>query len=145
MKVDWTTDSAGVMLGFSYHDSSLAGLEWAETRYLRIRLLSRDSINTVELCDLDTVSLQQVWNGAIISEIFAWPITAVPDTVWDMSDGAWHVLLSGRSHRSDEKPAAAQIIKRRPSAFLVQVMTSYGGTIAAVCEKINVSTEASPS
>jgi hypothetical protein len=142
MKLDWTTDSSGVMLGFSYHDSSLVGLEWVQTSYLRIRLLTPNGINTVELCDLDTVSLQQVWNGAIISEIFAWPITAVPDAVWDMSDGAWHVLLSGRTKGSDERLTATQIMKRNPSAFLVQIMTSYGGTIAAVCEKINVSTEA---
>ena len=141
MKVDWTTDSAGVMRGFNYHDSGLVGLEWAETRYLRIRLLSPNGISTVELTDLEVVTLREVWDGAIVSEIFAWPISAVPETVWDMSDGAWHVLLSWRTRQSDERLAAAQITKRRPSGLLVQVLTSYGGAIAAVCENINVSTE----
>src|SRR6266852_57614 len=45
MKVDWTTDGAGQMLGFSYHDASLVGLEWEEKRYLRIRLATPDGVN----------------------------------------------------------------------------------------------------
>lgn len=143
MKVDWTTDGAGQMLGFSYHDASLIGLEWVEKRYLRARLAMPDGVNTMELCDLDTVTLQQVWNGLIVSDILAWRVNAVPETAWDMSDGAWHVLFSGRVHASDERSLADQIIRRKPSAFLVQVLSSYGGSLAAICENINVWTETS--
>jgi len=144
MKIDWTTDEAGLIRGFSYHDSGLVGLEWSGSRYLRLRLSTPDGVTTVEFGELDTVTFQEIWNGAIVSDIFVWPVVAVPETVWDMSDGAWSVLLSGRTYRSDEKSVAAQIIKRKPSAFLVQVLNSYGGSIAAVCEKIEVSTEALP-
>lgn len=45
-------------------------------------------------------------------------------------------------HQSQERSAAAKIVQRKPSALLVHVLTSYGGTIAAVCDKIDVSVEA---
>lgn len=140
MKINWTTDSAGSVLGFSYHDAILTGLEWAESSYFRMRLSQPHGTTTIELTDLDTLTLQ-VWNGAIISDIFVWPVGAVPETVWNMGDGAWHVLLSGRVRSSDERLAAAQIIERRPTALLIHVLTSYGGTIVAVCENIDVSVE----
>lgn len=141
MKIDWTIDSTGQMRGFSYHDGSLETLEWVKKRYIRMRIAAVDgSISVVELCDLDTVALQ-LWEGAIISDLFAWSIDAVPDVQWNTNDGAWHALLSGRTGRSDKRSAAAEIVKRKPTAFLVQVLTSYGGTMAVVCESINVSKE----
>jgi hypothetical protein len=142
MKIDWTTDGEGLIRGFSYHDSNLIGLEWLGSQYLRLTLSTLHGITTVEFDELDTVTVRDVWDGAIVSEIFVWPVTAVPEKVWEVSDGAWSVLLSGRTHRSDEKMAAAQIMKRKPSAFLVQVLNSHGGEIAVVCGKITVSTSA---
>lgn len=142
MKIDWTTDSTGMMRGFSYHDSSLIGLELFENRYLRLTLSTPESLVKLELADLDTVTLEDVWNVPIVSDIFAWPVGAVPTAVWDNSDGPWYVLLSGRTRDAEKiKAEAARIIKRRPEAFLVQILSSYGGTIAAVCEKISVWTE----
>lgn len=142
MNVDWTTDDAGRMIGFSSHDARMVGLEWDQMSYLRIKLAPvSGEVNTVELRDLEMVTLNEVWNGAILLDVSAWPVTAVPETVWNVSDGAWHVLLSGRTHRSDERSVADRLIKRKPSAFLVHFSFSYGGDIAAICEKITVSTE----
>lgn len=144
MKIDWTTDTAGRMLGFGYHDASLTGLEWEDKRHLRLTFATPGGITTVEMSDLDTVTLRDVWNGLIVSDMFAWPITSVPEAVWDIADGAWHSLLAGRVHKADERSKAAEIIRRKPSGFLVQVLSSYGGTLAAVCGSITVRTEAPP-
>ncbi|WP_145927358.1 hypothetical protein [Bradyrhizobium neotropicale] len=136
MKVDWTTDSSGQMLGFSYHDAGLIALEWEDTRYFRMKLATVDGgVSRVELCDLDEVTLQDVWNGMIVSDIFAWPVTSVP------GDRPWHDLLTGRAHKPDIPSAAVEIMERKPSALLVNVLSSYGGTFAAVCGSINVWTE----
>jgi len=142
MKIDWTTDKAGLIQGFSYHDYKLVRLKWLDSRYLRLTLSGSDGITIVEFGGLDTVTAQDILDGTIVSDIFVWPVKAVPETVWETIGGAWSVLLSGRTHRADKKSVAAQIMKRKPSAFLVQVLNSYGGAIAAVCEKIEVSTEA---
>lgn len=142
MKVDWKVDDTGQMRGFSYHDGSLETLEWKKA-YLRLRIAAVDgSVSIVELRDLDSLMLQ-LWEGVIISDLFAWPIDAVPEEQWDMNDGAWRTLLSGRMGRSSLKAAAAEIVKRNPTAFLVQMLTSYGGTMAAVCKTINVAKETS--
>lgn len=96
MKVSWTTDSAGMMQGFSYHDAILTGLEFVDVSILRMRLSQPQGVTTIELSNLDMYTLT-VWNGAIIGEIFAWPVGDVPEAVWDIKDGAWYALLSGRS------------------------------------------------
>ncbi|MEO6839449.1 MAG: hypothetical protein ABI192_01660 [Bradyrhizobium sp.] len=88
------------------------------------------------------ITLQAVWDGMIVSDIFAWHVANVPQTVWDLNDGAWPVLLSGHVHRPDQRLAAAETMKRKPSAFVVQVLSSYGGTFAADCGSISVWTEA---
>jgi hypothetical protein len=143
MKIDWTTDNAGQMLGFSYHDARLVELEWREERFFRMKLTTTDGgTSIIELCDPHMITLQAVWDGMIVSDIFAWHVANVPETVWDLNDGAWPVLLSGRVHRPEQRSAVAEIMMRKPSAFVVQVLSSYGGTFAVVCGSINVWTEA---
>jgi hypothetical protein len=108
-------------------------LELFESRYLRLTLSTPQGLVKLELNDLDTVTLEEIWNVPIVSDIFAWPVGAAPARVWDTSDGPWYVLLSGRAHNAEQvKAGAARIIKRRPEAFLVQILNSYGGTISAV-------------
>ena len=140
MEIDWTSDTAGRMLGFGYHDANLVGLEWEDKRQLRMMLATASDVTTVELRDLDIITFREIWNGMIISDIFVWPVANVPEVVWNIEDGAWHTLLAGRVRKTDERSSAAEIIKRSPSAFLIQVLASYGGTLAAVCGSITVCT-----
>jgi hypothetical protein len=81
MKIDWTTDNAGQMLGFGYHVARLTELEWKEERFFRMRLATTDGgTSIVELCDLHMITLQAVWNGMIVSDIFAWRVANVQET-----------------------------------------------------------------
>src|SRR6266853_2920674 len=126
----WRTDEHGILLGARVHDATLVKLIISEERLVfEMRRLSGELV-TVELLGLGQFTLQELWNGAIVSELWVWKVGSVPETSWSIPDGPWNVLFSNaRMKPSDARRQAAKIAETSPNAFLVQLACSYGGSV----------------
>jgi hypothetical protein len=137
-EIAWQTDENGMLLGVRAHDSTLVKFVVSEAKLeFGMRRLSGDIVG-VELSGVREFSVVELWNGAIVSEFWVWNVHSVPETSWSTPDSAWNVLFSNRMSVSDAKREAAKIALARPKAFLVQLACSYGGAVAAVCDRIGV-------
>jgi hypothetical protein len=135
-EIAWRTDENGMLLGDRAHDSSLIKFVVSETSLeFGMRRLSGDLV-TVELYGVGEFSVVELWKGAIVSEFWVWKVGLVPEASWSIPDSAWNILFSNRLR--DAKREAAKIALARPESFLVQLACSYGGAVAAVCDRIGV-------
>jgi hypothetical protein len=137
-EIAWRADENGMLLGARVHDSHLiklvvsdAGLEFG------MRRISGDIV-TVELSGLAELTVRELWNGAIVSEFWIWNVGSVPEACWSIPDSGWNVIFSKRLKMEDAKREAAKIALARPESFLVHLACSYGGAVAAVCDRIGV-------
>ena len=127
-----------MLLGARVHDSHLLNVMISEgTLKFGMRRLSGDVV-AVELFGLGEFTIRELWNGAIVSELWVWKLRSVPDSCWNIPDAAWNILFSHRLKVPDAKREAAKIALARPESFLVQLACSYGGNVAAVCDRIGV-------
>ena len=137
-EISWQTDENGMLLGARAHDSTLVKFVASEASLeFQMRRLSGDIV-TVELYDAREFNVVDLWNGAIVSEFWVWKVASVPKASWSVPDSAWNVLFSNRLSTPDAMREAAKIAVARPDAFLVQLACSYGGAVAAVCNRIGV-------
>jgi len=101
----------------------------------QFRQLSGESALVV-LNGLHEYNVVEMWDGAIVSELFVWNVGSVPDEAWNTPDSGWNALFAKRVRSPDDRRAAEKIVRANPKAFLVQLACSYGGSVAAVCESI---------
>src|SRR5215469_3464910 len=91
----WQTDESGMVRGVRYHDGSLESLEYVADDHIRVRIRATSGellfVTVVGLAD----AFVELWAGGIISYIFVWPVTAVPQA-FHASDTPWNTLLRGR-------------------------------------------------
>src|SRR5215216_6010523 len=135
-EIAWRADENGMLLGARVHDSHLVKLAVSEQSLEFDMCRLSGEIVTVELLGVGEFTLRELWNGAIVSEFWVWKVGSVPEVSWSIPDAAWNVLFSSRLKPADAKSAAAKIVQARPDSFLVQLACSYGGTMAAVCDRI---------
>ena len=137
-EIAWRADENGMLLGPAVHDSRLIKLLVSEESLeFGMRRLSGDVV-TVELRGVQDFTMREMWNGAIVSEFWAWKVDSVPEALWGIPDSAWNVFFSNRMGIEDAKRAAARIARARPESYLVQLACSYGGAVVAVCDRIAV-------
>jgi hypothetical protein len=138
-QIAWHTDPSGMLVGARVHDSHLVKFAVTDAVSLEFGMwrLSSDIV-TAELVGLGEFNVAALWSGAIISEIFVWNVCAVPEECWSVPDSAWNVLLGNEMKLLDKKREAARIAQKRPNAQLVQFACSYGGNLAAVCDRIAI-------
>jgi hypothetical protein len=138
-EIPWRTDEHGMLLGARVHDANLVKLIVSEERLVfGIRRLSGELV-TIELLGPSQFTVQELWNGAIVSEFWVWKVGSVPEMSWSRPDGPWKVLFSNnRRSPPDARREAAKIAETRPDAFLVQLGCSYGGAVAAICDRIRI-------
>jgi hypothetical protein len=136
-EITWRTDPNGMVSGARIHDSHLVKFAITDAVGLQIamRRLSGDIVS-VELFGLGEFSVAELWNGAIVSEIFVWNVRTVPEQCWSIPDSAWNAIFGNKMKPADAKKEAAKIAQKRPDAQLVQLACSYGGNVAAVCDRI---------
>ena len=134
-KIDWYADTSGMVVGPRVHDSGLTEFAYSATGVLSLamRRVSGDSVS-LELLGVTELSVVELRNGAIISEIFIWNVGAIPDSAWAIPDSPWNLLFSRLLKPDEAKRAAARIIKESPNSFIVSVLSSYGGALAAICD-----------
>jgi hypothetical protein len=136
-EVAWRTDENGMLLGVPMHDGSLVKFVMTkESLEFGIRALSGEFV-TVELAGLGQFTLRELWDFPIVSEFWVWKVGLVPEG-WNIPDGPWNVLFANRMRTSDARREATKIAETRPDSFLVQLACSYGGEVAAICDRIRI-------
>ena len=130
---------SGLLVGHGVHDARIAALAIEYGKELALTLRRTDG-HTVRLRleGLGDVGMLDFHSGGIVLEVFVWAPGAAPATTLVAPGGAWAVLFAG-IHREDELPdAARRVASAGRFAHLVHVTCSYGGSIAALCEAIDV-------
>ncbi|KFB67098.1 hypothetical protein [Candidatus Accumulibacter vicinus] len=134
------SDEYGRIYGAQIHDSRLEEFAFSDSRdALCIRLRGVTGKRTkVQLRGIVQLTVADLWNGAILSDIYVWKVSAVPDASWEIPDSAWNVLFTERATKEDALRLAKQIANEHPDAYLAQFECSYGGAIACVCDQIEL-------
>lgn len=95
-EIAWRTDENGMLVGARAHDSTLVKFVVSEASLeFEMRRLSGDIVG-VELFGVREFSIAELWNGAIVSEFWAWNVRSVPEASWSTPDSAWNILFSNR-------------------------------------------------
>jgi len=84
-------------------------------------------------------------NGAILAEVFVWKPDSVPATAITRSDGPWNVLFANNVQHADLLDSIDGIVREGLFSYIVLVECSYGGSIAALCQTIDIETIEMPS
>jgi hypothetical protein len=138
-QITWRTDEHGRILGPAVHDGTFRAIHIEDASRLRLDILrAPGDVVSVQLFGLSEYNIVELWNGAIVSELFAWKAGSVPETSWVSQDSAWNVLFRDRFAPHDVRRAAQEIAARRPEPWLFQLACSYGGVTSAVCQDIKV-------
>jgi hypothetical protein len=135
----WQTDNSGMLRGVRYHDGVLESLDYIAGDHIRIRIRATSGeLLFVEVAGLADMFVE-LWAGNIISDIFVWPVAAVPLVALGFSDGPWNTLLRGRvKSEKDASEAARDLARRFPDYHFVHVLCSYGGVLAAVGQSVTI-------
>ncbi|HUI96914.1 MAG TPA: hypothetical protein VLX44_14240 [Xanthobacteraceae bacterium] len=138
-EIPWRTDEHGILLGARVHDATLVKLIISKERLVFVMRRLSDELVTVELLGLRTFTIQELWDMPIVSEFWVWKVGSVAEAGWSVPDGPWNILFSPtRSKPPYARREAAKIAEARPDAFLVQLTCSYGGAVAAICDRVRV-------
>lgn len=132
-----TTDS-GLLLESFVHDRVLesfcieksdARLEWRSENGVRMAL----SLGGIELS-----KVRDLGAGAILSEVYIWPIVAIPESSWLVLDSVWGLIFQGDYLSGDAKSIVAELQKSHPDLWAVQIGFSYGGAMAFICKELDL-------
>lgn len=143
LELTLATDQHGMLTGARAHDGILVDSRFSTSTfsYLKIRRLD-GGIAEIEMHGVSEFTINQLWNNAVVGDIFLWKVDAVPEICWDVPGSGWNALLYERAVTPVvdlRREAAARIVKDRPNAFLMTVDFSYGGDrggIALVCDRV---------
>ncbi|MGJ7902522.1 hypothetical protein [Lysobacter sp. 1R34A] len=137
-KLNFGTSDSGLLLDSFVHDRVLelfcieksdGRLEWRSAGGAHMALL---------LGGIELYKVRDLRDGAILSEIYVWPVVAVPESSWFVPDSVWGLIFENDYSGRDAKSAVAGLQKSRPDLWAVQVGFCYGGAMAFVCEELNL-------
>lgn len=137
-EITWSTNEHGSMTGVQAHDGHLSELEIAGSRPCRI-LVDRVSGGRVELRlhNVTRFGLVDFCNGSIISDVLGWPLTKSPD-VSEYPDNPWRVLFANNVRDAHLAQEVGKLRALRSNDTLLQIVFSYGGSMAFLCERVSV-------
>jgi hypothetical protein len=134
----WQTDQSGLLRGAPVHDGRLVALAYSPGALrVDVQNLSGETLR-FDLSGVQELTITELWNGATVSDIYAWKMGAVREATWEMPDSGWGALFRNRVLAAHAGVVAQRIQARQPEPWLFQVECSYGGLIAAVCATIRV-------
>ena len=136
--VTWKAEASGILSGVAIHDGSLIDFHSSATGQSFLIRNALAQIVAIELTGVTEFNVLRFWQGAICSEVFVWKLAAVPTHLWAVADGAWTTLFAGRASLADAKVAAARLVQTKPEACLFQLLCSYGGAFAAICDDVAI-------
>lgn len=132
----------GQLVGFRVHDARVIGFSHQDEGPFSLQLLRIDgSVARLSFRGVDRFGFRGFRNGAIILDIYFWDPQQTPP--WHASDpeGAWAVLFGNDYEVSALPSAVERVLENRESGYLVFVECSYGGSIALLCESMELDEE----
>ena len=134
-EIPWKTDADGMLLGAHAHDGQIIDLSYSKGLLsFEVERLSGDIVQ-FEIDGVTELNLA-LWEGTILSEIFVWKISTSAEHVSVSMLNAWEFLY--RERAVDLELEVRRAAKKRAELFLVHVSCSYGGEIAAICNRIAI-------
>jgi hypothetical protein len=137
-EIEWHTEESGRLIGGRIHDSTLLTFAVVSQGDLRLEVKRSAGLARLDFVRAREFTVAELWDGAILSDVFAWKAGSVPEATWAVSDGGWRALFGERMSLAHAGLAAQRIASRQPEPWLIQVFCSYGGSIAAVCDAIRI-------
>lgn len=137
-KLNFKTSDSGLLLESFVHDRVLelfcieksdGRLEWQSASGAHMALL---------LGGIELYKVRDLGVGAILSEIYVWPVVSVPESSWLVPDSVWRLIFEGDYLGGDAKSTVAELQKSRPNLWAVQIGFSYGGAMAFICEELDL-------
>lgn len=138
MKRQPLLDGSGRVLTQGLHDATVRAFRFVAEERFEICLRDESGRDKwFDFVDVPLIGFQDVVNGQIISDLFCWKLDESANAQGE-AGFAWSVLL-GENCRAEELPArVSRLAKGYEGYFLVFFLTSYGGSIAAICREILV-------
>jgi len=138
MKRQALIDGSGRVMSRGLHDATVCAFHFVAEERFEICLRDEDGMDKwFYFVDVPLLGFKDVLNGQIISDLFCWRLDE-PTSVEGETGFAWSVLL-GEDYRAEELPArASRLAKEYAGHSLIFFLTSYGGSIAAICREILV-------
>lgn len=141
-KTDWQVDQVGRLCNYSVHDAHLAELAISEKEKVVLLLEGGSKVRTrIVLSKIHELNVT-VYNGITVSNVYIWPVNAVPSATWSVPDQAWNSLFAGPYGSKEPRRESERIASMKPESFLFQLDSAYGGGIVAVCDSISISEDA---
>jgi hypothetical protein len=131
-----TVDKHSRLVGIGVHDAIVQAFRYEQGRNIDICLRDASGVDRwISLSNVARLGMRDIVNGTIISSIFCWELLNSPMQQIDQCEG-WRVLLGGNYLESDLSVLTSNLRATYESKFFVFFESSYGGTIAAICEEI---------
>lgn len=134
--LEWTTDLQGLVSGCEYHDRVISKVsyeigtniivEWGGSSGQAIRCILENPLE-----------FGIVFNrNAIISDIFVWHLSDIPDFVPGSHDSPLAIIY-GQEAIDEPGKLKDFCISKYGSKFMAQILCSYGENISVICDKVN--------
>jgi hypothetical protein len=136
--VSWSTDAHGDLRGVSFHDGTIVGSSVTEAAIVFLVRNTSDDVVKFTLSGVHAFTMRNLCSGAIVGDICVWPSKQVPESEWMARDGVWPVLLKERVTDGGVRGEAQRLVDAYPDALMLQILCSYGGDFAALCDRFDV-------
>jgi hypothetical protein len=131
------TGKTGQVGGRGIHDADVLGFEMATDEHFTLHLRGADGIaRRISFRGLREIGFQDVINGMIVIDIFAWQLDDAPGAMAEVYPDVWRSLLGERYVAEHLTAEIARLARRDEPLLLVSIVTAYGGAIAAICRDI---------
>ncbi len=136
--ISWSIDQFGRIMGPRLRDGYLTGVWYSEGQRLKLQIqnLANERIE-IEFLEIIEMNITQLCNGAIISDVSLWKVNSTP-VAWNVPDSAWNILFSERYGLAGAQEKARKLAREHPYFWLAQVECSYGGAMAAICNRVEI-------
>lgn len=132
------TNAYGMLQHAGTHDARLDTLEFRDNT-LKLSWKKEDGARfQLELGGIHRQCLKDFIGEQILSDIYVWPLADASKAAL-IPAAAWRTLLSWAWHPEKIPAEITRITLQHPGACLVLCEFSYGGEIAVVCEKVELS------
>lgn len=129
-------DEYGRIARAGIHDAVVQRISYSLAERLDICLKDpRDTERWLSLTGLVKTGFKDVVDGMIVGNVFCWQLDSRNPASVVMTE-AWRVLFGGNYVEADFTKLVADTTIRHSGAYLVFLDSSYGGSIAALCDRI---------
>lgn len=116
-----------------FHDSNLLGIQLVNGKNCVLTFNRKEWHSPINLTLINVVELRasEFYSGNIVCTLWLWPLSsAVPQEYWNL-------LLAGVCTSENMEVYKRRIIEQHGSFNLFSISSSYGCSLAAICESLS--------